>query len=105
MNRKPRPNRNPRAGYIVSAELSLISTVMVTGLMVGMVSIRNAMVGELHDTAEAIGSISQSYRSSGVRSGDGLVSTGGGFYQDIRDAGDGAGYSVMVAPEPELGAE
>jgi hypothetical protein len=93
--------RNKRAGFIVSAELSLISTVMVSGLMVGMVSIRNAMVGELSDTAAAFGSLNQSYQFRGTQSGGGSASTGGGTFQDVRDQGDGDGYDVMVAPDPE----
>lgn len=104
MKIKSESKRNPRAGYIVSAELSLISTVMVSGLLVGMVSIRNAMVGELHDTAGALGSISQSYQFGGTEGAGGVVTTGGGLFQDARDQGDGDGYSVMVAPEPELGS-
>lgn len=102
MKALPHRKRNPRAGYIVSAELSLISTILVSGLMVGLVSIRNSMVGELHDTAEAFGSVSQSYQFGGTSSG--TASTGGGRYEDGPDGGDGDGYSVMVAPEPETGS-
>lgn len=55
-----------QAGFIVSAELVLIATILVIGLIVGMVTIRNAMTAEMDDVAEAIGALDQSYTFQGV---------------------------------------
>jgi hypothetical protein len=55
-----------QAGFIVSAELVLIATILVIGLIVGMVAIRDSMIAEMGDVAEAIGAIDQSYEFNGV---------------------------------------
>ena len=39
------------AGFIISAELVLVATILVIGLIVGMVSLRNQVVEELVDVA------------------------------------------------------
>ena len=56
------------AGFIISAELVLVATILVGGLIVGMVSLRDQVVQELVDVGQAIGSLSQSYAFSGVES-------------------------------------
>ena len=55
-----------QAGFIVSAELVLIATILVIGLVVGMVAIRDSMIAEMGDVAEAIGNVDQSYLFNGV---------------------------------------
>lgn len=55
------------AGFIVSAELVLIATILVIGLIVGMVAIRDAVTAEMHDVAEAIGTLDQSYHFNGIQ--------------------------------------
>ena len=54
------------AGFIVSAELVLIATILVLGMIVGLVSVRDQVVQELGDIAIAIGVINQSYSFSGI---------------------------------------
>lgn len=54
------------AGFIVSAELVLIATILVLGMIVGLVSVRDQVVQELGDIALAIGVINQSYSFSGI---------------------------------------
>ena len=49
------------AGFIVSAELVLVATLLVIGLIVGLSSIQHAVVAELNDVADAIGKLNQSY--------------------------------------------
>jgi len=85
------------AGFIISAELVLISTLLVTGLIVGLSSIQHAIVGELNDVGNAIGSLNQSYSYTGFSSGQGsnkgfggggsssTSSTSGSYYNDYRD--------------------
>ena len=56
---------NDEAGFIVSAELVLIATILVIGLIVGLSEIQHAVVNELNDVADAIGEVNQSYAYSG----------------------------------------
>ena len=53
------------AGFIVSAELVLVATLLVIGMIVGLSEIQHAVVAELNDVGDAIGSLNQSYTFSG----------------------------------------
>lgn len=53
------------AGFIVSAELVLVATILVIGLIVGLSEVQHAVVSELNDVADAIGELNQSYSFSG----------------------------------------
>ena len=53
------------AGFIVSAELVLVATILVIGMIVGLSEIQHAVVQELNDVADAVGSLNQSYSYSG----------------------------------------
>ncbi len=99
--KKSEKTENQRGGFIIAAEMNLIATTLVAGLMVGFVSIRDAMIGELHDLAESFGAVSQSYAFPGASGRDGQAGTAGSSFQDGRDAGDGVTYSVSVAPKSE----
>lgn len=59
---------NDENGFVVSAELVLITTIAVLGLVVGLTEISHAVNNELEDVASAIGSLNQSYHSSGLKS-------------------------------------
>jgi Flp pilus assembly pilin Flp len=54
-------------GFVVSAELVLIGTILVIGMIVGLSEVQHAVVQELNDVADAIGSINQSFSYSGFR--------------------------------------
>lgn len=56
---------NDESGFIVSAELVLVATILVIGLIVGMSEIQHAINAELNDVADAIGSLNQTYFYSG----------------------------------------
>ncbi len=56
------------SGFIVSAELILIATLLVIGLIVGLSEVQHATVSELNDVADAIGELNQSYFYSGFSS-------------------------------------
>jgi Flp pilus assembly pilin Flp len=74
---------NDEAGAIVSAEIVLVATILVIGMIVGLKSVRDAVVTELADVAQAIANISQSYSYSGV---DGhAAGTTGSFFVDAQD--------------------
>lgn len=56
---------NDEAGFIISAELVLVATILVIGLVVGLSEIQHAVVSELNDVADAVGQLNQSYSFSG----------------------------------------
>ncbi len=98
------------AGFVISTELVLVATILVLGMVVGMVSLRNQVVQELVDVGQAVGSLSQSYVFSGVGKW-GVAWTDGSFYADRVDfcqdpwqyAGQSpGGVSVTVWPQGEL---
>jgi hypothetical protein len=51
-------------GAIVSAEIMLVATILVIGVVVGLKSVRDSVVTELADVAQAIGNVNQSYSYS-----------------------------------------
>jgi Flp pilus assembly pilin Flp len=57
---------NDEGGAIISAELVLVATILVIGMIVGLKSVRDAVVSELADVGQAIANINQSYRYGGV---------------------------------------
>lgn len=74
---------NDEAGAVVSAEIMLVATILVIGMVVGLKSVRDAVVTELADVAQAIANVDQSYSYSGI---DGHASgTAGSFYFDAFD--------------------
>ena len=66
---------NDESGFIVSSELVLIATICVIGLIAGLVEIQWAVVGELNDVSDAIGSLNQSFQFAGFTS---FKTAGGG---------------------------
>jgi Flp pilus assembly pilin Flp len=75
------------AGFIVSAELVLISTILVIGMIVGLSEVANAVNQELEDVASAFGAINQTYCFSGF-TGHKAWETGSNF-KDFADFCDG----------------
>lgn len=53
------------AGFIVSAELVLVATILVIGMIVGLSEVQHAVVQELNDVGDAIGNLNQSYYFGG----------------------------------------
>ena len=53
------------AGFIISAELVLVATILVIGMIVGLSELQHAVVQELNDVGDAIGNLNQSYAFSG----------------------------------------
>ncbi len=80
------------AGFIVSAELILVATIVVIGLVVGLAEVQSAVVGELNDVGDAIGSLNQSYYVSGSSSFKGhhgvKASFAGSSFRDSVDSCD-----------------
>ncbi|WP_166823774.1 branched-chain amino acid aminotransferase [Thalassoroseus pseudoceratinae] len=91
---------NDEAGFIVSAELILIATILVLGLVVGLSEIANSVNGELNDVGAAIGSVNQSYSFSGFTGCKGQLV--GSKFRDHRDEGDSQhDISCDFGPRPE----
>ena len=72
---------NDDAGFIVSIELVLIATISVLGLIVGLTSVRDAVVSELSDVAGAVQDLNQSYTFVGVN-GHSASTTGSDFVDE-----------------------
>ncbi|WP_437205222.1 hypothetical protein [Planctomicrobium sp. SH664] len=77
------------SGFIVSAELVLISTLVVLGMIVGLSEVQHAVVSELNDVGDALGSLNQSYYFGGLRAwktrgwGGGWGWGGGGGFKSM----------------------
>ncbi len=71
------------AGFVVSSELVLIATVLVIGLLVGLATVREQLVQELGDVADAISEINQSYSFSAITGHH--SSTAGSLFNDTQD--------------------
>jgi Flp pilus assembly pilin Flp len=56
---------NDEAGFTVALELILIAVILVIALVTGLSAVRNAMLGELDELADAILAINQSYSVGG----------------------------------------
>jgi Flp pilus assembly pilin Flp len=68
---------NDESGFLVSAELVLVASIMLIGMIVGMAEIQWAVVGELDDIGNAVGSLNQSFQFSGFSSVKGVGRSGG----------------------------
>jgi hypothetical protein len=97
---------NDEAGFVVSAELVLIGTLLVVGLVVGLAEVQHSVVSELNDIADAVGSLNQSYAFTGFtsRKEDGSVKafSNGSFFIDLTDACDNNQCTLDCdRPQPE----
>ncbi len=71
------------AGFVVTSELTLVSAILVIGLLVGLVSVRDQVMQELGDLAAAITSTNQSYSFAGITGH--TSSSAGTLFQDTTD--------------------
>jgi hypothetical protein len=78
---------NDEAGFLISAELMMIATVLVLGMVVGLSEVSYAVNHELNDLASAFGSVNQSYRYGGMFD-DGKGGFGGSGFSDSVDECD-----------------
>ncbi len=53
-------------GFIISAELIVLSSLLVVGLIVGMTALQQSVNAEMNDVADAFGSLNQSFCYSGM---------------------------------------
>lgn len=97
---------NDEAGFIISAELVLVATILVIGCIVGLSEVQHAVVSELNDVGDAIGSINQSYCFSGFHKNDGCntthAKTSGSMFNDTSDDCDNNQCDIACdRPTPE----
>ncbi len=95
---------NDEVGAILSAEIVLIGTILVIGMVVGLVELQCSIADELNDLGEAIGAMNQSYVVSGQASfkrgkfPKGLTS--GSRFSDRIDTCDGNECSIVCVLLP-----
>jgi Flp pilus assembly pilin Flp len=75
------------AGAVLSAELMLLMTIVVIGVVVGLKAVQQAVDNELFDVAAAIGAVDQSYSYAGVTGCCAVVE--GSQFIDAADQCDG----------------
>ena len=95
-----------QAGFVMTTELVLLSTVMVVGLVAGMVTMRDALTAEMEDVAEAIGHLDQTYAFNGIVNGENTAAIEGSVYGDATDsnAGDDVEFTFVAATPLEGGS-
>lgn len=71
------------AGFVISTELMLVATILVIGLIVGQATLRDQVVTELADVADAISAVDQSYQISDITGHS--SSTAGTIFDDNPD--------------------
>ncbi len=92
---------NDEAGFVVSAELVLIVTLIFTAVAVGMAVARDALVGEFNDISEMIGTVDQTYNVQGqsVADGAGNKAHGSNNGMGFNDQGDLCDCKAVTAVE------
>ena len=101
---------NDERGFLISAELVVIGTLLVLGLVVGLTSVQNAVVSELSDVGQAIGSLDQSYYYKGFASESAIdchlkAYTSGSAFFDTKDACDDGVQSLACDDVPRIHTE
>jgi Flp pilus assembly pilin Flp len=88
-------------GFLVSSELVVIATILVLGMIVGLVELQGALISELNDVGESIGSLNQSYSFPGTNTfkGGHFVGTFGSAFYDGSDGCDcNQGAALYCSP-------
>lgn len=87
-------------GFVVSAELVLVSTISVLSLVVGLCEVSNGVNQELEDVGSAIGSLNQSFHYSGLKGCKAKVT--GTCWEDRQDeCDDWCDITCNSKPQPE----
>ena len=95
---------NDETGVILSAEIVLIGTILVIGMIVGLVELQCSVVDELNDLGEAVGAVNQSYVTSSLisfKSSSNKIkaATFGSKFIDRQDSCDGNECAIVcIAP-------
>jgi Flp pilus assembly pilin Flp len=89
---------NDENGAIISAELVLVLTILVIGVIVGLSEVAVAVNTELNDISNAIGRLDQSYFFTGFKANSpkSKSATAGSRYNDEQDDCDLNGSCEIV---------
>ncbi|MCG6154286.1 branched-chain amino acid aminotransferase [Rubinisphaera margarita] len=91
---------NDEAGFIISAELVLVATICVLGMVVGLSEVAFNVNQELEDVGAAFGSINQNFAYNGTAGHKGSIA--GSTYNDEWDqCDDSCDVTCDVRPTPE----
>ncbi len=95
------------SGVILSAEIVLVGTILVLGMITGLVELQSAVVYELTDLSEAFGKVDQTFSTSGFKSlkegascGD-KARTKGALYNDVQDDCDAKKLEIVCGDAGE----
>ena len=75
---------NDDCGALIAAEWVFVATILVLGAITGLVAVRQAVIAELHDVANALLALNQSYSFSGQSNCE--SSTAGSSFKDVGDS-------------------
>ena len=89
------------SGFLVSAELVLVFTLVFCGVAVGMAVVRDSLVQELGDVSEAIGAVNQSYGYRSIAAPDAVTcgthgTCSGSGFEDQKDDCDCDGIDFII---------
>lgn len=99
---------NDEVGFVISAELVLVLTIAVLGMVVGLASVRDSINAELVDLSNAFGAIDQtfnvrgSYKPSDTRKDHAMVA-GFGFNDKTDDCDCKNIEYIDVCGKPQSG--
>ncbi len=89
---------NDELGFVVSAELVLVLTIAVLGMVVGLTAVRDSISQELVDLSDAFGAVNQTFNVVGLSKSlcdDGNHARIGGFgFNDKVDNCDCQGLTI-----------
>lgn len=91
---------NDEAGFVVSAELVLVATIGVLGLIVGLTEVAYGVNQELEDVGSAFGTINQTYCYHGTEGCKGFIA-GSHFGDEWDECDDQWSISCDVYPTGE----
>jgi len=74
---------NDDAGFVVSAELVLVATIVVLAMVVGLSEVAISINHELEDVACAFGAVNQSYQYLGIQGHNGYNTDGSSYLDKI----------------------
>ena len=75
---------NDDCGALIAAEWVFVATILVLGAITGLVAVRQAIIAELHDIANALLALNQTYSISGQSNCE--SSTAGSQFRDLPDS-------------------
>jgi hypothetical protein len=75
---------NDDSGALIATEWIFVATILVLGAIAGLVAVRQAVIAELHDIANALLALNQTYSISGQSNCE--SSTSGFFFLDFPDS-------------------